>query len=394
MASKAFDVAMLPTEGELVIARMATRNEPFGIGLVVTEPTLRSTSSPPQRTHTLILQRNESMGGVVRAAAAAPAAPTRSDTPQPEAAQPEELSSASFEVQVHWYDLEREWVSKLHLLDDKHWASEYIRHEQQDRLVASQIGRQPPSAGWIVEQYREAIFLPKPGQPVDVRGILGVASLIIWGSRDALLTAGGQLTPKAFDTVWNDLVEVPRGAGPAGPGNCKQVAAAHAKGTASSNDESSDDGSPATSRDDDCSMSAAAATHSNKRRSKPGTPAATAAKPKRRRTTAAPSSAPSLGVAAGRAAGATSEHGQRRTERSGLHPRNTASAAIRFAAAAAAAPAADTACATASSKGEQCGNCERLQSDLLEMAQDLEAVRRFVTSLIVARGANSGIITR
>ena len=214
MPLKSFNAAKLPAEGELVIARMSgARSEPFGIGVVVAEPTLRRASSPPQRTHTLTLQRKESMGSATHAVAAAAASAPRGLTAAQQddfpLSQLAKLSSESFEVQVHWYDLQSDWVSRLRLLDEDYWESEYQRHEEKDLLVASQVGRQQPSAGWIVAQYEEATFLPKPGQPQEVQDTLAVAALILWGSPNALLTAAGQLTQVAFDTIFLDLVELP-----------------------------------------------------------------------------------------------------------------------------------------------------------------------------------------
>ena len=393
MSSKAklFDVAQLPVEGELEIARMSTRNEPFAIGVVVAEPTLRRASSPPQRTHTLTLQRSESIGGVVHAAAAAPAATTTTrgltaaqveDWPLSEVAV---MSSASFEVQVHWYDLESDWVTKLRLLDDEHWEAEYRRHQAADELSRGGRLSQPPSAGWIVAQYKAATFLPKPGQAEEVRDVLGVAALIMWGSRGALLTAAGQLTSQAFDAVWRDLVEPPRRAG-GGVGQQQAIRSSDGQSTST------------TSNDESCS--AAAAHSSQKRKAATMTPrraraawTAPAKRPRLQSPAEAPSSAPSARTSAGRAAADTERKPSTCEYMRQLRGYAVAApAAAPAAAAAAAVPAAAAAAAVAAAAvvpAAGCGQCEQLQSQLLEMAQDLEAVRRFVTALVDR--ANSGI---
>jgi hypothetical protein len=315
----AFDVTKLPSIGELVIARMlGARNEPFGLGVVVAAPTLLSSPCAVR-------------AAAQHAGAAASAAPVRltaaqlDDVPLSQLAT---LSFASFEVQVHWYDLESDWVARMRLLDDKHWETLYQRHKAADERAASRAGRQPLSAAWIVARYQCATFLPKPGEADEVQGTLAVAALIVWGSRDKMLTATGRLTPAAFDAVWRDLVETPR--------DRQQVSIAAA--AAADDDDASSDGE------------STAVNHCRKKRSASTAAAATLLPAETKRARAAPSSAPSKLKTAGSAA-------------------------------AAAAGAGAGAAAAAAISNEQCGSCQRLQGELSEMAQDLEAVRRLITAL-------------
>jgi hypothetical protein len=379
-------VSKMPFVDEIVIARMDTRNEPFAIGVIVAEPTLRDASCPPKRTHTLTLQRNESVGGASRAAAAesAPSVPARGLT----ASQAEELplavsmklSPESYDVLVQWYDLQSDWVTKLRLLDDEHWNAEYAKHTRADDIVVSRTGQRPPSEDWIVRQYKRAVFLPKPGKAEEVQDTLAVASLIAWGARDALLTAAGQLTKAAYKAVWFDLVTAP-------PKKCNGTKVIAGFGSSSSgssssssssdDDQSSDDGDSSVTLD---GGSTTVAQLSRKRQKKQDPP-----KSKRRRTNAVARAAPLSAPAAATQPGARS---RRSAETNNAATSALAAAASPAAAAAAtttdtaAAASASTASVTAASAAtRRCASCQELQQQVLVLSRDFGEVWRLIGNI-------------
>jgi len=396
-----FSFSKLPKLDQLVIARMDTRNEPFAIGVVVAEPTLRDTFDPPQRTHTLTLQRSESTGGAVRAAAAvsAPAVPARGaaiphweDLPLSQTIQ---LTTESFEVLVQWYDLQSDWVTKLRLLDDDHWHAEYAKRAA--AVVAAQVESRPPSEDWIVSQYKAAVFLPKPGKAEEVQDTLAVASLIAWGARDVLLTAAGQLSTAAFEAVWRDLVEaqVPMSKG-------RQVVAASRSSSSSSSsnsvddDELSDDGDSSVTHDGGGYITVA----SKKRPKKQDT-----ATPKRRRTSAvaraAPASAPAVLAQQGKRSGrnlaakhvATSANAESAAASS---PAAAAAAAAAATAAATAIPAATittSGTASACARGP-CANCEEMHKKMFVLAREVHDVWRQLTDVAARAYQDGGCLGR
>jgi hypothetical protein len=211
----------LPVVGELVVARLESRNEPFGIGRVVAtnggsgvaHTFKRASSSASAASHSVQAGKCGPPAAAAAAAAAAPAAASSvaatvelesEDLPLSALkAQPQSQVSS---VSVRWYDLEESCVTRLKLNDDAHWQALYTTHAAADAAMTARLGHKPPSMAWIVDKFQTAAFFPKPssGEPCDT---LPMESLIMWGSRELILFSTGQLTETAFEAIRADLTE-------------------------------------------------------------------------------------------------------------------------------------------------------------------------------------------
>jgi hypothetical protein len=180
-----------PKPGELVVSRTDLRSEPFGIGRVVgaARPAAAAAAAAPAAAAATSASDST----------AAPAQdPLADDTPLSALVR----QAREEKVAVQWYDLEESWVTQLRLNDDAHWAAQYAAHAAADAAEAAQLGSEPVSSAWIVDQYEKARFFPKPN---DAPCELPVDSLIAFGSPDLILQANGRLQPLIFSEIRKDL---------------------------------------------------------------------------------------------------------------------------------------------------------------------------------------------
>jgi hypothetical protein len=254
----------------------------------------------------------------------------------------ESQRAAEYDVRVRWYDLEASWVEwRLRLLDEGHWQEQYAAHAEDDAREAAALGHTPPSVSWIVEQYRQAVFLPKPPEP-GAEGLLSVHTLIAWGSSQQLLHPdSGQLTLQAFSLVLGDLCEGAQFASPAAR-RAKPAAAA--------------------------AVPAAPAAAVSKKRA--------AAAPKQARWEGADAE-PAAAAARVAAAGASCLQVTGAHDSSALTPKRRRRSA-RAPTSAPSAAGGDIICAASAA---QCASCKSLRAQLMEQAADLEAIRRMMCAV-------------